>query len=311
MAMEQTSTAQTESITLKLKSIGEKLQRKADMVKKDTVEMIKDPEFQTLCISTSGGAIVLGSAGGAFGCASGVVIGGSVGVVPALLTFGLSIPAGAAIGGGMGFCSGAAAGAIGGGVAGNVAYKHRVYIKDGLIYIKTETVDNAKAAQIKITGVIKDTVNNTKVKVSTLSSKSMAEATKIVNFTQDKVGALMKKPIELAKDSKVQVTTAGAAAGTVAGGAVGGGTGVLVGAAVGVIPALFTFGLSIPVCAAVGGGIGLCTGSSVGAVGGGAAGFAGYKYRKELGASMDKSKDFVNSKVTKVKEFVSGTGGTA
>merc|ERR1712136_193009 len=61
--------------------------------------------------------------------------------------------------------------------------------------------------------------------------------------------------------------------------AVGAGTGAVVGGAVGIVPALFTFGLSIPVCATIGGSIGLCSGtavgSSVGAIGGGA---AGYRY---------------------------------
>lgn len=315
---------QTKAVTLKgrVEDVSEKLARKAklvrkqagakaEMVKADTVKMIRDPHFQTVCISTSGGAIVLGSAGGAFGCASGIVLGGTAGVVPALLTFGLSIPAGAALGGGMGLFSGAAAGgsagAIGGALVGHTGYKHRVYIKSGLIHIQTVTVDAAKETQIKITGI----VNGTMIKVKSLGSKSKAEAMKMVTFTQEKVGALMETPIALAREPKVQVTTAGAAAGTVAGGAVGGSAGVLVGAAVGVVPALFTFGLSIPVCAAVGGGIGLCTGSSVGAVGGGAAGFAGYKYRKELEAS----KDCVYSKVlqvnSKVKGYVSGTGGTA
>jgi hypothetical protein len=44
-----------------------------------------------------------------------------------------------------------------------------------------------------------------------------------------------------------------------------------------VVPALFTFGLSIPICAAIGGGTGLAVGSTVGAstgaVGGAAVGY--------------------------------------
>merc|ERR1712113_1199502 len=62
-------------------------------------------------------------------------------------------------------------------------------------------------------------------------------------------------------------------------GAVSGG---LVGAALGLVPAVFTFGLSIPVGAALGGGTGLCIGSAVGGtagfVGGG---IAGYKLTEE------------------------------
>merc|ERR1719183_2154579 len=61
----------------------------------------------------------------------------------------------------------------------------------------------------------------------------------------------------------------GVAAGGVTGGTVGGMTGTALGAAVGIVPAIFTFGLSIPVCAIVGGGVGVCTGAVAGgAVGG-------------------------------------------
>lgn len=84
-------------------------------------------------------------------------------------------------------------------------------------------------------------------------------------------------------DPQVRASAVGAGTGAVAGGVVGGTTGAVsgavVGGAVGIVPALFTFGLSIPVCATIGGSIGLCSGtavgSSVGAIGGGA---AGYRY---------------------------------
>merc|ERR1719230_2263710 len=112
---------------------------------------------------------------------------------------------------------------------------------------------------------------------------------KAVALTQAKVAKLAEKPVALARDSKFQCTTAGAAAGTLVGGATGGGTGTIIGAAVGVVPALFTFGLSIPVGAAIGGGIGLCAGGSVGAVGGGAAGYGGYTWRKEINDSKTKA----------------------
>lgn len=80
---------------------------------------------------------------------------------------------------------------------------------------------------------------------------------------------------------KLRVTAASAAVGAVATGTAGGiGGGVIgsaAGAAIGVVPAFFTFGLSIPVFAAIGGSIGGCAGTvvggSVGAVGGGAAGY--------------------------------------
>lgn len=99
--------------------------------------------------------------------------------------------------------------------------------------------------------------------------------------------------VAAAKEPKLQATAAGAVAGGAMGGVVGGTLGTaaggVVGAAVGVIPALFTFGLSIPLFVAVGSGVGLCAGTaaggSVGAIGGGAASYAGYKHRQSLWAS--------------------------
>jgi len=48
------------------------------------------------------------------------------------------------------------------------------------------------------------------------------------------------------------------------------------------VPAIFTFGLSIPVFAAVGGGAGLCVGGATGALGGGAAGYGIYTKKAEI-----------------------------
>ncbi|CAE7252031.1 unnamed protein product [Symbiodinium microadriaticum] len=62
----------------------------------------KDGHVQATAAGIAGGAATLGAAGGATGLASGVAVGAALGVVPALFTFGLSIPIGAAIGGGTG-----------------------------------------------------------------------------------------------------------------------------------------------------------------------------------------------------------------
>merc|ERR1712216_568909 len=60
---------------------------------------------------------------------AGGAIGAACGVVPALFTFGLSIPVGAVLGGAAGLCMGTVAGGtvglVGGGAAGRWAYKHR------------------------------------------------------------------------------------------------------------------------------------------------------------------------------------------
>merc|ERR1719511_197501 len=76
-------------------------------------------------------------------------------------------------------------------------------------------------------------------------------------------------------------------------GAAGGGLGLVAGgaagAAVGLVPALFTFGLSIPVCAAIGSGAGACLGTAAGGttgfVGGGVVGYgaySAYSHREEI-----------------------------
>eukprot|EP00928_Gymnodinium_smaydae_P007507 TRINITY_DN12697_c0_g2_i1.p2 TRINITY_DN12697_c0_g2~~TRINITY_DN12697_c0_g2_i1.p2 ORF type:complete len:120 (-),score=17.69 TRINITY_DN12697_c0_g2_i1:84-443(-) len=75
----------------------------------------------------------------------------------------------------------------------------------------------------------------------------------------------------------------GGSLGCVAGGSVGTATGGALGAMVGVIPAIFTFGLSIPVCCVFGGGVGLLAGATagtgVGVAGGAAIGHAYHQYK--------------------------------
>merc|ERR1712003_193278 len=109
--------------------------------------------------------------------------------------------------------------------------------------------------------------------------------------------------------------------------------GGVVGAAVGLPAALFTFGLSIPVCAVVGATVGGTTGATVGgttgAVGGGATGYYGYKHKDSIKAgyaSAEKSvkdsyacaeksvKDSVHNisdRVSSVLGRGGSTGGTA
>jgi len=100
-----------------------------------------------------------------------------------------------------------------------------------------------------------------------------------------KVASGVKKSL---KDPTTQVTLASAAGGSLAAGTCGAAVGLFsggaLGAAIGVIPAVFTFGLSIPIGAAIGSGAGICTGTalggSIGVVGGGAAGYL-YKTKGE------------------------------
>lgn len=142
----------------------------------------------------------------------------------------------------------------------------------------------------------------------------------------------------LAQDPHLRYSAVGASAGAAIVGAGGAATGLttgsLLGAAVGVIPAVFTFGLSIPFCAAVGGGAGLAvgaaSGATAGALAGGATGYQAYNHRHEIRASANKtleqvttSADFVKARANAATSFLSeratvararlmggGTGGT-
>merc|ERR1712151_428190 len=132
-----------------------------------------------------------------------------------------------------------------------------------------------------------------------------------------------------ASEPKVQGTVVSAAGGAVTMGAGGGVMGLTagagIGAAVGVVPAIFTFGLSIPVGAFMGGAFGLCAGTvvggSAGLVGGGAVGYYGYERRNEIKGAAKGASDKATAYASALKEralasknfaisFVSGTGGT-
>merc|ERR1712087_1094583 len=78
-------------------------------------------------MGAAGGALVLGTGGAATGLVAGGVIGAVVGVVPALFTFGLSIPFLGVVGSSVGVAAGTALGSTTGAMAGASGY--RVYRK--------------------------------------------------------------------------------------------------------------------------------------------------------------------------------------
>jgi len=100
----------------------------------------QDGHVRATAVGMAGGVTTLGSTGAATGLCAGTVVGAAVGVVPALFTFGLSIPVGAALGGGaglfMGTAVGATAGALSGGAAGYGAYAKRGEIQE----LRTKTI---------------------------------------------------------------------------------------------------------------------------------------------------------------------------
>merc|ERR1712217_612647 len=91
-------------------------------------------------------------------------------------------------------------------------------------------------------------------------------------------------------------------------------TGAVAGGVVGILPALFTFGLSIPVFAVVGGSAGLCVGTAVGgttgAAGGGAVGYGVYGKRSEIVDGVRKCRTYTTSKLGEVKAFVESKTST-
>lgn len=119
-------------------------------------DLIVHPKFQVTSASAAGGAAVGGAGGGAAGFVAGGAIGAAVGVLPALFTFGLSIPIGAAIGGGAGLCvgsaTGATAGAVGGGATGYNVHTYRNEIRSGANSAWTSANSFASVAKAKVVG---------------------------------------------------------------------------------------------------------------------------------------------------------------
>lgn len=137
---------------------------------------------------------------------------------------------------------------------------------------------------------------------------SMCKATPENETVTDASASLRSCISQLAQAPEFKVTVAAAAGGAVVLGTSGAVAGIVVGtiagAAVGVVPAFFTFGLSIPFCALTGGGAGLClgtaTGSSTGLLLGGAAGIGACGSWKRLCAGDgDGLLSFTNSHYVK------------
>lgn len=89
----------------------------------------QDPQVQVTLLSAFGGAAVGSTGGGALGLIAGGSFGAAVGLIPAIFTFGVSVPLGAAVGGTCGLLTGAAAGGTAGLVSGGFVghgYAHRL-----------------------------------------------------------------------------------------------------------------------------------------------------------------------------------------
>jgi len=271
------------------------LKQKALETKDGAVTILRDPQFQKYTIATTGGAVVFGTAGGAFGTASGVVMGSAAGVVPALFTFGLSIPAGGAIGGIGGLCAGTLVGGTSGGIGGYTIYKYRVEIKNGVIVVKVEAENAIKKAKLKATGLLSDVdmqARKLRTSVIDIAGRGKHNSRKALEFAKMKAS----ETLNLATTTRVGVTSTSAVAGAVVAGTTTGAFGAVAGAAVGIVPAFFTLGLSIPVGAVIGSCVGTTVGGTAGAVGGGALGYGGFTYRETISDNIQSSWSKVSTK---------------
>lgn len=268
-----------------------------------------DPKVQITAVSAAGGAVTVGATSGAVGLATGGAVGAALGVIPAIFTFGLSIPVGAAIGSGAGlFIATPVGGTVGfvcGGATGYGAYSRRSEICTGADNLKLKVLPMYESVKGRA-GCAQSAVlsNVILLKTRAIETYESGRARASSSASSAKVTAC-----DTVSNPKVQVTAASAAGGAVAvgatGGAIGFTTGGVVGAALGVVPAIFTFGLSIPIGAAIGSGAGLCigtgTGSAVGLVGGGATGYGAYSRRAEICTGATYVKDKVQTSANYVK----------
>uniref|UniRef100_A0A7S1EVX2 Uncharacterized protein n=1 Tax=Noctiluca scintillans TaxID=2966 RepID=A0A7S1EVX2_NOCSC len=258
-------------------------------------------------LSAGCGAVTCGVAGGAVGWATGMVLGGALGLAPSLLTLGFSIPLGTTLGGGVGLFTGLAlgsgAGVVGGsavGAAGIGAFAYREELKTGFVCVVTDVADVVTNSAILLFRVSAATASTGLGSVESVKGHVVGTVSRACDVSWPRSDSDVpchgrqedKEEEDRACDidRSTRVTVVSAAAGAVAGGVTGGtagtATGGLVGAALGVIPAFFTFGTSIPVGAALGGTLGFCAGtvagSTAGLVSGGAAGYTGFMYKKQI-----------------------------
>merc|ERR1712013_258256 len=117
----------------------------------------------------------------------------------------------------------------------------------------------------------------------------------------DCVKTKSSEAVTFATTTKVGVTSSAAVAGAVLGGTTTGALGTVAGAAVGIIPAFFTLGLSIPVCAMAGLCVGTTVGGSAGAVGGGLVGYGGFTHRETISAGVHSSWNNVSAAAKQLK----------
>lgn len=263
----------------------------------------EDPQALAAVICGASGALCLGSSGAVIGVTVGGACGLVLGVIPAIFTFGLSLPVGAVMGGTCGFCVGSVVGGGAGTTAGAASGITVAYFREGIKYTVLQVAAFVyDAYDLTIVRPVA-AVRNTKARVG-------VSVTKGKDYTKAKACAVGSTVVQVSANPTVRASALGAGVGAATIGTAGAATGTLVGGAtgalVGVVPAIFTFGLSIPIGAMVGGTAGLCTGGAVGSTvgfgAGGVAGCVGYTYRSAPVALFNYAVERVRGSAATVEE---------
>jgi len=281
------------------------------------VATVMDPENEKIACCSLGGAVVGATTGGTGGALTGAALGTALGTVPAIFTFGLSIPVGGLMGGGIGMTVGCTAGGTTGCVIGGTscAYRKQIYSKAVCTYdgaLNSRAAASLFFAKDALMTLLLDTT------LRDLCMGAQRRLGEAASATSEKTKGIGKKSIKVVHDRESQKTIGCAVGGALVVGTASGAAatcaGAAIGAAAGVLPALFTFGLSIPVGAAVGGGMGMTIGSAAGGTVGFAAGGASYAYRKEFASSVknlySSAYNSVSSVKSRAQELAGSTGET-
>jgi len=258
--------------------------RATAIIRKKSTEDASGRCTQVVAASGLGGAVLVGAGGAGAGLLAGGAAGAAIGLVPALFTFGLSIPIGAVIGGTCGTVVGAATGGTvgltGGSAIGYGVYKKRADLRTLILKAKVKMTGAFHFSKTK-TGLYADLMKKKAVAFynkthTVLRAKASTAKAKLARTTQ----LAKAKATKMSTDKDVRAAAKAGAGGAVVlgagGAAAGAATGGVIGGAIGLVPALFTFGLSIPFFAVIGGGCGLVAGSAMGGTTGAATGVGGY-----------------------------------
>merc|ERR1711975_167818 len=173
--------------------------------------------------------------------------------------------------------------------------------KEKAVAVLKTTKATLDAQACKLYSVVTKVATDAKQKSLAVVTKVATEAKQKSLAAVDKAKVKSADALTFATTTRAGVTSSSAVVGAVVCGTGSGAAGTAVGAAVGVVPALFTFGLSIPAGALVGLCVGTTVGASTGAVGGGLLGYGGFTHRKTISEGVKSSWSKVKDTAGQVK----------